>query len=500
MNNNLEQQFSNKFYHKLFFKVYLYFGIMLVIFAILIGAIFIRLNSENTTESYRIQLQTKAEVLAEKISEFITTPNEEESSAYLRAVEDLETADIWILSNHGGKHPMSSTLENVNASFNIKSLEKNRRDILKNAFRGKTDYGTKYSKSHGLPMVTVGVPIKDVSNNVAGAVLLSSPVSNLKSVISSSKSLIILSTCVALIISFILAVVFAKKLSSPISKMRKTSLQLAEGDYKARTGIRRKDELGELAASIDVLSERLKENEEEHKNMEQMRMDFFANVSHELRTPITVVRAYIEALSDGVVAEPEKVKQYYGRILDECGGMQRLVGDLLLLSKMQNPEFTIEKEPVNVVQIFSDIIRSIRAIKGQKKINVNLEKEKDVYIIMGDYDRLRQMFRVIFDNAVKFSNENSNIYIKMTGTDILSISIRDEGIGIAPEELPNIFEKFYKSKLRQNAQGTGLGLAIAKAIALKHEGTIEVKSEVKKGTEFIFTFHTVSEQQLEQMS
>ena len=197
-----------------------------------------------------------------------------------------------------------------------------------------------------------------------------------------------------------------------------------------------------------------------------MRMDFFANVSHELRTPITVIRAYTETLVDGVVTDEEKVRQYYERMLLECKRMERLVGDLLLLSKMQNPDFMVEKEPVNLM---------------------------DIYMVEGDYDRLRQMFLVIFDNAVKFSPENSTVHVtfseyeKKDGARVY-VSIRDEGIGISKEELPNIFEKFYKSKLRQNAKGTGLGLAIAKQIALKHGSDIKVLSEVGKGTEFVFEF------------
>ena len=101
-----------------------------------------------------------------------------------------------------------------------------------------------------------------------------------------------------------------------------------------------------------------------------MRQDFFANVSHELRTPIAVVRAYTESMVDGVVTDPEKVEQYNERILAECKSMERLVGDLLTLSKMQNPDFKIEKEPVNLVHIFDEIVRSALAISADKGIQL----------------------------------------------------------------------------------------------------------------------------------
>jgi len=123
---------------------------------------------------------------------------------------------------------------------------------------------------------------------------------------------------VALFISFIIAIVFAKGLSNPISKMRITALELANGKYQSKTDINRQDEIGDLARSIDILADELAENEIERQNRDQMRIDFFANVSHELRTPITVIRAYTETLVDGVVTDPEKVAQYYDRMLKEC--------------------------------------------------------------------------------------------------------------------------------------------------------------------------------------
>jgi signal transduction histidine kinase len=237
---------------------------------------------------------------------------------------------------------------------------------------------------------------------------------------------------------------------------------------------------------VDILSEKLLENEFERKKLDQMRLDFFANVSHELRTPITVIRAYTETLSDGVVTQEDMVQQYYNRMLSECKSMERLVGDLLLLSKMQNPDFAIEKEPVNLLQVFEDIIRSASAIAQKKNIKINVKNEEPVVMILGDYDRLRQMFMVILDNAIKFSEENKEVHINVSKSDKINVSIRDEGIGIDPADIDNIFEKFYKSNLRQNASGTGLGLAIAKQIALKHEGQIEVNSTPGIGSEFFY--------------
>ena len=275
--------------------------------------------------------------------------------------------------------------------------------------------------------------------------------------------------------------------------MRSTALQLASGNYQVKTGILQSDEIGELASTIDFLADKLVENEVERKNIEQMRLDFFANVSHELRTPVTVVRGYTELLVDGIVTDEERRQQHYARMLSECQNMERLVGDLLLLSKMQNPDFLIEKEPVTLQQVFKDLRRSALVIAEEKEIKIVISQPKEPCIMMGDYGRLRQMFLVIVDNAIKFSKEKSNVYITLECDKYITVTIRDEGIGIPEEELPNIFDKFYKSKLRQNAKGSGLGLAIAREICMKHDGLIKVESEVGKGTSFLFNFPKMEE-------
>ena len=119
---------------------------------------------------------------------------------------------------------------------------------------------------------------------------------------------------------------------------------------------------------------------------------------------------------------------------------------------------------------------------------MEITKDSPIIMMLGDYDRLRQMFMVILDNAIKFTEEFKSIYINIAKKDKIIVSIKDEGIGMDENDLANIFEKFYKSSLRQNKSGTGLGLAIAKQIALKHNGNIEVSSKLGEGSTFTFTF------------
>lgn len=491
----MAEKSSVKLHNRLFFKLYLSYACMLAGIALLIGIIFMNLYESTTMQNYRDQLMTQAEGIANQLQQYIIDEAYNEAINYVDLIENLDrTIEIWVISNYDSSAPMDSSMENINLSHI--DLQKEYKEVIEKAFHNEKSSLSFYSDINEDVRNVVSVPIKGSNGEVGGAIIYSSQAKSQLRIINQSTKIILNSIIVSLIISFIFVTFFAKGISVPITNMSKTAQQLALNNYQVKTHIKRKDEIGNLASTIDILSDRLLENDIERKNLDQMRFDFFANVSHELRTPITVIRAYTETLADRVVTDEEKVMQYYQRMLLECKSMDRLVGDLLVLSKMQNPDFVIEKEPVNIVQVFDDIIRSLSTISSQKSIRIEVTKYEDSYLILGDYDRLRQMFIVIIDNAIKFSPENSIIHIKIIKEDKLLISIRDEGIGIAEDELPSIFDKFYKSKLRQNAKGSGLGLAIAKQIALKHEGSIDVKSEVGVGTEFIFILPYFNERYL----
>lgn len=475
-------------YNRLFFKLYLNYSVMLLLTAVLICLIFIQLYKSTTMTNE----QKKLEKQAENSSEIMTTKfiNTQNYSGFLDEINtQMKTmdTDIWTISNPYASMPMDERME-TNSFEEISDGYKEYADLVESAFQNKKKYSIADDEIYQAQTITVAVPIFGVNREVVGALLLKAPVKGLEDIIDDSLSLIVISSVVALAISFVIVIIFATELSLPISRMRSTALSLAAGNYHSKTGIKRNDEIGDLAKTVDILSEKLLENDIQRKNLDQMRLDFFANVSHELRTPITVIRAYTETLIDGVVKDEEKVNQYYDRMLVECKSMERLVGDLMLLSKMQNPDFTIDTEPVNLVQVFDDIIRSASTIAEKKNISIEIVKDEPVIMMMGDYDRLRQMFMIILDNAIKFSDENKLVHIYLSKSDKITVSIQDEGIGIDTNDLGNIFEKFYKSNLNQNASGTGLGLSIAKQIATKHDGLIEVDSTIGVGSTFTFIF------------
>lgn len=489
-------------FNSLFVRVYFYFGIMLSLTAVMIGIIFMRLYEQNSIKSYRNDVEKEMVEIVDRTEEFIkNNENSQVVASYQEVLDSIFRGDIYILSNPNAEHPMDTRFANVKNIDNL--IKSDFEEILKQVFRGESIYQVDYMKTYRSKVLIIGEAVYN-KKEVVGAVLIRYYLTQQQEIIDRGLQMILISVIVALLIAMVISISFARNISKPISHIRTAAVEMTGGNYEFRTKIDREDEIGELADSIDVLAKRLAEIEIERQGMEQMRMDFFANVSHELRTPITVMRGYTETLRDGIVVEQERINHYYDRMVKECQSMERLVGDLLLLSKMQNPDFSIDKEPIEVISLFHDIIRSARMLAEEKKIEVDYGRNTDMILMMGDYDRLRQMFMVIFDNAVKFSRELSKIYVQvelrqgeLDSFGRIYVSIRDEGIGISEEELPYIFEKFYKSKLRQNAKGSGLGLMIAKQIAIKHGGILEVTSQVGKGTEFRFEFEAIDPESLE---
>ena len=489
-------------FNSLFVRVYFYFGIMLSLTSVMIGIIFMKLYEQNSIKSYRNDIEKEMVEIVDRTEEFIkNNENNLSVASYQEVLDSIFSGDIYILSNPNAEHPMNTRFANVKNNDNL--IKSDFEEILAKVFRGESVYQIDYMKTYRSKVLIIGEAVYH-DEEVVGAVLIRYYLTQQQEIIDRGLQMILISVIVALLIAMVISISFARSISRPISQIRTAAVEMTGGNYEFRTRIDREDEIGELADSMDVLANRLAEIEVKRQEMEQMRMDFFANVSHELRTPITVMRGYTETLLDGIVVDPERVNHYYHRMVKECQSMERLVGDLLLLSKMQNPDFSIDKEPIELISLFHDMIRSARVLAEEKQMEVDYKRNTDMILIMGDYDRLRQMFMVIFDNAVKFSKEYSKIYVRLefyqgekNTFGKVHVSIRDEGIGISEEELPYIFEKFYKSKLRQNAKGSGLGLMIAKQIAIKHGGTLEVLSQVGKGTEFQFVFEAIDPESLE---
>lgn len=482
-----------RFYNKLYFRFFCVFGITSSVLVLLVGVVFFRLYSRNTIHEFREQLEIDAGEIADKVEEYSESGEKNGYSDYMDATQALlesQNVDVWIMPYYKSINHLRSAYTNSNLKY--KELSKGMSRVMKRVYTKDgvySNYG--YDDMYDEELIRAGAPVHDSGGNVIGGVLLNANYAKRVETVDNVEKTVFVALLSAWFVSMCISFLLSKQLSGPISKIGRTARILAEGAYETKTGVSVSGEIGELAETVDVLSDRLAENEKIRKEIDRSRMDFFANVSHELRTPITVMRGYTETLNDGIITDNDKIKNMYERMLNECKGMERLVGDLLTLSKMQNPDFMLNLEPVSLVQIFENAVKSARVLSEKKNITIRMEYNDEYCFMSGDYDRLRQMFLIILDNAIKFSHENSYIDIKLEKGEKLKASIKDYGIGIDEDMLPYIFEKFYKSKLQMNEKGSGLGLVIAKEIAARHNGKVEVYSKPGEGTRFTFTFDSI---------
>jgi len=484
--------------NKIAVKLTAYFSVALLIFSVIIGAVFVSLFKKNAIDMHKRELESRALTIATTISELTEGTDLNFTGIhgkrmgmvgmiyikgglgiYLRNLNNIALADAWIVDENMN---MLTTGTMAHRNYAYSDLPEDADVVVKDVFKGETTFSQGFSKLLDTPTLTVGTPIK-AGDEILGALLIHSPVKGIDEAITNGYKILLVSIIISLILSFILSVLLAVTFTKPLKKMKNTATLLAEGNYYVKTDVNQNDEIGELANTIDILSQRLDEASHESEKLQKQRQDFITNISHELRTPVTVIRGSLEAICDGIIKDSEQLKDYHKQMLSESKSLERLVNDLLELSRLQNIDFKIELQEINLCDVLKDAVRSAINITKQKNIDIEYNQDRDVFLISGDYGRLRQMFLIVIDNAVKFSNENSKIYISLYNN---IMTIRDEGIGIPKEDIPFIFDRYYRVKSVENKSGTGLGLTIANQIAFRHNIYITAISKQNFGTSFIF--------------
>ncbi len=470
-------------------KLLAFFSLSLLVFILVSSLMFRSLFTSSIKDAKRDEMLSRAASLSDLLTQAMNGTNQGgmqgsgQGGSYMNFIRVITQSEpnIWVLDEDleflSSGRMMGRTLE-------YGELPPEAEKLVRDVFRGETSFSEGFSDLAGVPTLTVGAPIYQ-GERVVGALLLNDAVSGIEKAIASGQRILLYSAAAAMLLSILLSVIFSYSFTRPIYRMKATAGRLSEGDYNAKTGLTQNDEIGELASSIDTLSDRLREAREAGQRQEQQRNDFLANVSHELRTPVTVLRGSLEALFDGVVTEPGMIRDYYRQMLKETQGLQRLVNDLMELARLQNADFPIQSAPLSLQDVLLDALRGAERLAQGKGIRILRDIPQASVPFTGDYERLKQMLLIALDNAVKFSPPQSALHVQMETN---TISIRDEGPGIAQEDLPHIFDRFYKSRSEENRQGSGLGLAIARQIAQRHGMRIAVDSREGQGTTVSFSW------------
>ena len=246
----------------------------------------------------------------------------------------------------------------------------------------------------------------------------------------------------------------------------------------------RRDDTGAITGVVCLMRD-----VSEAQRVEQLRRDYVANVSHELRTPLTGIRGMVEPLIDGCYDTEEERLECYRIIWKETMRLEKLVGEMLDMSRLQDGRVQVELEPLELPGILEAAARGMKPLAEEAGVELSVSTDGTKLACLGNEDRITQVLVILIDNALSFTPRGGSVtvFAKDGGEEVL-VGVRDTGCGIEPKDLPLIFERFYKvDKSRMGTEGTGLGLSIAKLLTQLMGGDIAVKSEVGVGSEFTFT-------------
>ncbi len=281
---------------------------------------------------------------------------------------------------------------------------------------------------------------------------------------------------IALVFALVTGTVISRRISNPITRVIETAREMAAGNLKARSHERTDiKEINQLVRSINELAEAL-------ENQEKIRKRLTADVAHELRTPLSTVQSHLEAMIDGIwEVDKNRLKGCHAEILR----LTRMVKDLERLSKYDSDRVILSKKPFDLNQLAEQVVTNLRPEFENKAVTLDYSGEPAV--LTADEDKISQVIINLLVNSLKFTPKGGSVEVNVKASDRwVELQVRDNGAGIAPEDLPYIFERFYRGDKSRNRStgGSGIGLTIIKAIVDAHGGRIQVQSEVNQGSCF----------------
>lgn len=473
-------------YKRVFSKYLTVISLVVVVGFLVMTAFQVVLTSQALAEDKRVLLMENAENIARYTAasadlrgyhEGIPVYNiqyDKEGETILMSVADAIDATVMVTDGSGRVLWAAGEPESQRFARNL-SLEKVLGKI-DNDFYEVGYLGGVYEDRH----YTAAVPIaKD--GKVLGYVFASAPADTFVRVIRANIRIYLYSVLGALLFSFAFVWIMTERFVRPLRQMAAAAHSFAQGDFSARVKVKGKDEVAHLGEALNNMAVSL-------SSVEMMRRSFIANVSHELKTPMTTIAGFVDGILDGTIP-PDKQDQYMKIVSDEVKRLSRLVRSMLDLSRIDSGEVQMNAVKMDLTEMVANVLVSSEQRIEQKHLTITGMEECERQEVYGDYDLMNQVLHNLVDNAIKFTNEGGNIHMRLYQENKRAyVCIRNTGEGIPPEEMPRIFERFYKSDRSRglDKNGVGLGLYIVHTVIRLHGGEISVRSKQGEYTEFRF--------------
>jgi two-component system phosphate regulon sensor histidine kinase PhoR len=367
-------------------------------------------------------------------------------------------------------------------------LENHRhRPEVARALAGATGSSIRRSPTLGIDFLYVAVP-------VAGRALrLAMPLSEIDEHVSAIRRQTIIALGLAFLPAVAVAALLARHVSGRLGAIIRYAAELSKGNYRARLRKPGGGELGMLAARLNETGEHLEREHEKLEKIERVRKDFVMNVSHELRTPLAAIQGYTETLLDGALDDRANNLRFLRIIRQNAERLGRLVADLMTLSQIELQTRTFHPAPHELNDLLTDIGESMQPMAEKKRIAIHVQPASAQ--VFCDSQAIFQVLANLLDNAIKYTPEGGSIAVRSEVRDgKAEVAVRDTGMGIPAEDVPRLFERFYRVDKARSRElgGTGLGLSIVRHLVMAQGGEVRVESEPGKGSTFAFTLPLVT--------
>lgn len=444
----------------------------------LLGFVTIATFSSRVTRDHLIQeradaLYDEANVLASSCGSMYQGKPQEETavSAQIRALSAYLRSEIWVVDRQGIIIMDSRGGQRTDTAIP---------DFDPTAMGNRSYTISDYYKMFQEDVLSVSAPITG-NYNVYGYVLIHLPISQISQSQTSTLDILYITSAIIFGLSLIILLVFTQTVYLPLRKITVGANEYAAGNLDYRIRVKTHDEMGYLADTLNYMSDELNKMEEYQKN-------FIANVSHDFRSPLTSIKGYLEAILDGTIP-PELYEKYISRVISETERLHKLTESMLTLNSLDAKGY-LSRTNFDINRIIKDTAASFEGTCDAKNISFDLTFSDNIQMVYADMGKIQQVMYNLIDNAIKFSHNDSVIYIQASSRyEKVFVSVKDNGIGIPKDSVKKIWERFYKTDLSRgkDKRGTGLGLSIVKEIIQAHGENIDVISTEGVGTEFVFS-------------
>lgn len=400
----------------------------------------------------------------------------EKAKLYSNSIWIIDSVGMpWLVNDPSGRTVIGE--EDINRHYKDMIVELNKGNTVRKITEANNVFNT--------PVLTVATPVIQ-NEKIIGYVFVHKQIYEMDQSLMAMYRQIVLAAALAALFGMVITYFFSKSMLRPLGVVTLGAKRLAKGDFDIYLRVSSQDEIGQLAYTFNSVAADLKRYEEARENL-------IANVSHELRSPLTSIQGLIQASLDGTIPK-EEIDHYLEVVLDESKRLNLLITDMLDLAKIESGQFPMQIEEVELNELMRRVLISFESKINAKKLEVEADFAEDKTLVMADMNRLTQVLHNIIENAIKFVPEEGRLRLATQLYDkVVWVSINNSGVPIPQEELPCLFDRFYKidkSHTREQ-EGTGIGLSIVKNILKAHGQKIWVTSNAQDGTTFTFTLKKV---------